>query len=573
MREQDKTDSVWSRIERWFRAETVSTGSLVSTGVFLIGMIISPLDFLDKILGVFSVISIVVCIFSYTKRLFDSIKNLADRAEAINKNLADRAEAINKNLADHAKAINESLSRFNRSLEELNETTMEVLTSAVSCVSDLAGAKFIPEGIIENKKEKISEVLTSIRFNLSSWGRIFEQQSGDELTEIWLETCTTYFREESIDIQRRELVTNSRNYTFLLLQTLMAFLRRCNEGEKVLVYAVTPIHPRDWYNWPHGRNKPRIHYEEDFMRLYRGLLQEIITQYSSKLDVTRVVLSAENDSLRSAFEWTLSRFDTDYDKLEHWFIVDIPVRPRDLPHFVAGVHGALHVFPQDVFVVPAYYSGYSYFDDQRRLYHHTWKIVIDAVAQWRDKAKEILKQDMRSQLDSLKDSLKKESSNNGEGLQRRLDEYIEQLEQQQLDLLEFIRFMQMVSVRFPNLHRIADGCIVSVLRYLNSKNVDQPQKLKELWISRLHSDNQAYYHILTSESINHWTKIAPSFVMFGKKNSNQQDEWKLVILSDIHYPFVTSRIRYITSEEELKNYMKLLESIKVFSFKEVERNS
>jgi len=550
MREQDKADSVWSRIERRFRAETVSTWSLVSTGISVLVMIISQLDLLDKIFGVFSVIFIVVCILSYTKRLFDSIKNLAD----------------------HAKAINEGLSRFNRSLEELNQTTMEVLTSAVSCVSDLAGAKFIPERIIENKKEKISELLTSLRFNLSSWGRILGQQSGDELTEIlteiWLETCATYFREESIDIQRGELVTNSRNYTFLLLQTLIAFLRRCNEEEKVLVYAVTPIHPRDWYNWPHGRNKPRIHYEEDFMRLYRGLLQEIITQYSSKLDVTRVVLSAENDSLRSVFEWTLSRFDTDYDKLEHWFIVDIPVRPRDLPHFVAGVHGDLHVFPQDVFVVPAYYSGYSHFPDQYQWYHHaTWETVIGKVDWWRDKAKEILERDMRSQLGSLKDSLKEESSNNGEGLQGRLGEYIEQLKQQQLDLLEFIRFMQMVSVRFPNLHGIADGCIVSVLRYLNSKDVVQPQQLKELWVSRLHSNNQAYYCTLTQESINSWTEIAPSFVMFGKKNSNQQQgEWKLVILSDIHYPFVTSRIRYITSKEELENYIKLIESIRVRPF-------
>jgi len=536
MREQGETDRVrWRIFARLLRHEMISSYSFVTAGVCALGYFFSPFKILDDIIGAIGLILIVISVLSTAKLFLDRLTDLANKVQL----------------------VNEKLIEFNESLYKINETTIEVLMKAVSCVSDLSGAKFIPDSIIENNKEKISELLTSIQINLSSWGTIFKEQSGgDELTEVWLETCATYFREESIDIKRMELVTNARNYLFLLSQTLMVFLRHCSDKEKVLIYAVTPIHPRDWYNWPHGRNKPRAHYEEDYMRFYRGLLQEIIRQYPDRLDVSRVVLSTVQDKLRSAFDWTLPRFDLDYDKLEHWQIVDIPVRPVDVSRY--GIH--LSGVPEDVFVIPAYYHNFKMLDSEQQSLHNVLSSAIRKIQEWREHAINSLRSDMQTRLRDLEKILRQRNS---QKLFDKLSQYFEQLEE--LDLISFTRFMQIISVHFPVCHGIVDGCIVSVLRYLNSKNVSEPATLKDLWVNQLHTGtNNACYYVLDEGRIAAWSeqKIAPSFVMFGKRNeAYDRDEWKLVILSDIHYPFVTSRIRYITSGDELNKYIQIREQM------------
>jgi len=225
-----------------------------------------------------------------------------------------------------------------QSVDRLREVIVPLLDNVTKVFESLIDADLFPSVSQGSDRQikLVSQGLKSVSVNLKAWANLRHGWADDlYLERVWLNNLQTYFREEAFDTKRAEIVTNARNYPFLLASTLLSFIEVANppppgKSPTVLFHAVTPIHPRDWYNWPHGRDKPRAHYECDFMRLYRGLLQEIAKEYKDKVEIVRYVLSADKDVVRKCFSWPLPNFGNAYDNLENWRVLDIPVPFRTL---------------------------------------------------------------------------------------------------------------------------------------------------------------------------------------------------------------------------------------------------
>ena len=152
-----------------------------------------------------------------------------------------------------------------------------------------------------------------------------------------LENIRTYYFEEAFDVKHREVVTNARNFTYLLLATLHSFSRHCarqsSQGNefKTVHLAITPVHPKDWFNWPHGFSRPRHYFEEEFLGHFRRCIREVLhTQASSTLlESRRYVLAACDDHAcaesKTKFGWPLDLKERMCDDLNNSWVLPVAV--------------------------------------------------------------------------------------------------------------------------------------------------------------------------------------------------------------------------------------------------------
>ena len=111
----------------------------------------------------------------------------------------------------------------------------------------------------------------------------------------WWRLMETYNREERYDIGRNEVVTNVRNYAFLILRLIdehITAVKKDNNGKRVVVAQVTPFAPKDFYNYPNGSSDNRYYFDQEFFGTYRRLLSHYLR---CDVDVRRVILCAQPD--------------------------------------------------------------------------------------------------------------------------------------------------------------------------------------------------------------------------------------------------------------------------------------
>lgn len=121
----------------------------------------------------------------------------------------------------------------------------------------------------------------------------------------------TYFREERYDICRGEIVTNVRNYAFILLRIIWEFLeaeiKSGNNRRKVVVGQVTPFPPKDFYNFPNGSESRRFYHDAEFYGTYRRGMSYLVKH--PKIEVRRVILccgeSDKNASFGEELGWAI----------------------------------------------------------------------------------------------------------------------------------------------------------------------------------------------------------------------------------------------------------------------------
>jgi hypothetical protein len=485
----------------------------------------------------------------------------------------------------------QSLQNIEPKIKELETTTLNILKKTVEVISDLADGKFIEirdENIFERKQQQIGETLYSLGLNLKSWGSIISFAQNDEtLIDVLLRCCSTYFKEEAFDIKRKELITNVRNYTFLLAQTLMAYLKNCKSDEKILFYAVTPIHPKDWYNWPHGRDKPRVHFEGDLMKFYRRLLQGIIkhNEYSKKVEIARVVLFVNDDNLRNSFNWSLSNHRYIEEQLSNWTILDIPIPFSSLENINKQLNSFYsQLFEQhninekdDIFIIPLYCEKLLNKKHYNIKPHEEWETTIKNIINNKlDQIKQQLKSQVETNYYEVKKILKKSKFAQDINIGSKYDDFYNKLSEElnnktnSFPILDFIEFMQLLSVYYPEEHKSVDKYMLSVLRLLNSRDVNDRSTLNIWWANTLHSSpDKAKYYILDQTEIKSWKEkgISPSFVIFGKSKKNSRDEeekrWQLVFLSDIPFPPLKAcKIQFKdTNDEEFFKYIEVIENL------------
>jgi len=91
--------------------------------------------------------------------------------------------------------------------------------------------------------------------------------------------CTAYLSEEVADVASLRLVTNSRNYTALLVATLEA-IRKSYPNRPVHFYTATPAGPTSLLNWPHEqwqRDKSlQLHRNCEFISAYMLYVRELV---------------------------------------------------------------------------------------------------------------------------------------------------------------------------------------------------------------------------------------------------------------------------------------------------------
>jgi hypothetical protein len=150
--------------------------------------------------------------------------------------------------------------------------------------------------------------LEAMGLSYEAWARRLKSQDPYE-AKVWLAACPTYYREEAFDVNHGEIVTNGRNFCFLLLATLSELLDQ-SDGNTVVYYQVTPVHPKDWYNWPHGFGRPHFYFENEFIGLYHRSLAALIQwskTASKSIEHGRFVLSraATSRSKIVPFGWDL----------------------------------------------------------------------------------------------------------------------------------------------------------------------------------------------------------------------------------------------------------------------------
>lgn len=145
----------------------------------------------------------------------------------------------------------------------------------------------------------IGAALSTIRTWFNASHKSFDQAStGSEAprTEVgqrsWWKCLTTYHQEEKYDLARFELVTNVRNYAYVLISAVEEFRRsaqnvttenadrgagdqqlKASEKEVVIVQQ-SPFPPKDFYNFPFGtKGVTRSYFDAEFYGVYRRATQ------------------------------------------------------------------------------------------------------------------------------------------------------------------------------------------------------------------------------------------------------------------------------------------------------------
>lgn len=176
------------------------------------------------------------------------------------------------------------------------------------------------------------------------------------LTQTWLTCFETYFREEAFDVRKGELVTNGRNYPFLLVATLASMLESVPKGRFLHYHVVTPVNPKDWYNWPHGRMRPKAYCEAEFLSLFRHCLNELLVwsrQNGDRLVHRRYLLTRDGTIGRDAFGWELDSFENlcgssalDKGDINQCLVLDVSIPVEEIPS--NGFCGALQAYYREL---------------------------------------------------------------------------------------------------------------------------------------------------------------------------------------------------------------------------------
>jgi len=233
-------------------------------------------------------------------------------------NIPEFMNEINKNRSFIARLSNKFENDF-KLLEDSSISTIRTCTNFIDNLFNNSMFSFNNWSKISKVSNKQNDIINSLGANVKAWSdKILsslniEEEGNKYITNTWLTYFETYFREEAFDVKRNELVTNGRNYPFLLLNTLSTLLDLVPKGKFLHYYAVTPVVPKDWFNWPHGNKRPYQYYEADFLCLYHDSLSELLcwAKKDNKLVHSRFILTEEEPDpsyKKNIFGWKLDRF-------------------------------------------------------------------------------------------------------------------------------------------------------------------------------------------------------------------------------------------------------------------------
>jgi hypothetical protein len=197
-----------------------------------------------------------------------------------------------------------NIANFMREAQKLtNEATLgsrELQRHGPPIAYSLVALQNLANSLIGVKEELVrsGETFTLAKANyLSAWvsrvraaGQRGTEQEGLIREAAIRAIAGAYWNEESTDVCRLELVTNSRNYTAFLTGAVEAVrdeIRKANLEDRLAVhfYTVTPASVGCLLNWPQHRQEmtsglPHAHYESHFISSYMLQIAELVSDHT-----------------------------------------------------------------------------------------------------------------------------------------------------------------------------------------------------------------------------------------------------------------------------------------------------
>jgi len=254
-------------------------------GLLGFGYLYALLVVLDQFLPQFSgfLINPVVVFISLLISAFCSalIWGLKEAVWNIN---AEAHEAVDERIRDYADALQSSAECVNGSLRLQGFLDTACVNRRGTLCLKVPSKPAQCKNCFEPLAKKMQKRLPPLEALLRGWNRRLnasETSGAAKLSEVWAGIFNTYFHEEAYDINRGEIVTNARNYPFLLLSITKQMMEAFPED--VIHFAtVTPVSPKDWLNWPYGSDAKPKYYENWFIALYYRAIAGMIAKDKAK---------------------------------------------------------------------------------------------------------------------------------------------------------------------------------------------------------------------------------------------------------------------------------------------------
>ncbi|SEN38393.1 hypothetical protein [Nitrosomonas marina] len=237
------------------------------------------------------------------------ISNAVGITEKTSQNIEAVTEAKNELIEAKDKLIEDfqnETSKIRESAETLNKYK-DIISSVA--YSDIAARALEVKQQTLSVDDKVRPFLaTAIQasvHNTKQWLSLGSKlQNNHNLlhSRTWWGLMETYYREERYDIARYEIVTNVRNYAFIILRLIWDFLSSEVSGKKIIVGQVTPFPPKDFYNYPNGSSDNRFYHDAEFFGTYRRGLS-FLTKHPD-IKIRRIVLGT-NEKPNRDLGWNL----------------------------------------------------------------------------------------------------------------------------------------------------------------------------------------------------------------------------------------------------------------------------
>lgn len=573
-------------------------------GFQLIWQIIKEVDVALLLLA--WVLSALIYIVALAKSIVKHTKDLPTLSNDL-KNLRGQMEVDKKDLST-------KLNNFSKQLKRVEHAGINTIETCINFLNKtLHDTVLNPSDWVDVEKQcpiGVQEAIKSLSAYLNAWSnrikkhREIEKTNKLYLTNTWLTYLETYLREEAFDVRRRELVTNGRNYPFLLLATLSTLRDQLSDDYYLHYYATTPVNPKDWYNWPHGRATPKCYYEADFLSLFHRSLQEVLLwekQQKNRLVHARFILTRSPTVSRGTFGWKLDLFKNVLEDLRECQIINIAVPISSysgdglwdtLGSYYLTLVEPIHCNPKEILVVPLYgnhwekrlssprYAG----NNQQRI--ESLKDLVSKVvnrshngsvtiASGPESATGIFEKVIDSRIAVIDPEFQ-------EGVRKRVKEC---QNSPICDFANLVQYLHKISVKLASTVKqkkdIIKEILLALLRYRAAKfhnsNSVQFDRLGDVFAKQLHSDPQNAFVVRLDQSgqlneesdpfdVRHWMQIEPTkriepeFAIFGiskdarcSPDTFDNVEWKLALATDISYPFETAKI-HIIDDEAIERY-------------------
>ena len=524
-------------------------------------------------------------IWAFSQKLSDVDISVGDAKKSIDLAQEQVAKEISS-IGEYVKDVENSVGKVDAGVKQVFSSGQLLAASSVRALENaLRLAQHLDTGLARSQSATVSEGVSALGLNYGAWIKHIEGLEGQDeiIKEIWLQYLTTYYREEAFDLGQSELVTNTRNFCFLLVATLSTLLT--SQNKTVVHYSVTPVHPKDWYNWPHGLQSPRAYFEEDFFGQYRRTLTEMILwaqeagkslEHGRFLLTTSLTSEAQREAKRKRrFGWPIDS----YESVEQFSDFNNKILNVALPRDQWGdmdcdFAKSLKEFYKKM-SSEDFFGGLPQTDKRCvvPLWHNNWvsnqslSTEVQAVcqtfsqcsgscaAQLRQKAKVIWKIDVESAQQAVK-ALVSSYTQSDEGIKLVWSEISSQVDEEvdeedsvcpTVDIIKFMDDVHKINVFLrdsPEAYTHLDRLLLGILKYREAKRCAGTwETLNSVFTKTLHSDPElAHYVKLTEEQIKNWP-VEQEFTIFGVRDEENEDiQWLLVLASNIQYPFEVAKV-------------------------------